>query len=83
MGHVVLGAGDDFVQQAAGLARVARDFGHALLVGVEFFQRHHRHVDVVLLEAEEAQGVVHQHIGVEHEQLGGGDSCGPWRAWRS
>jgi hypothetical protein len=53
--HVVLGAGDDFVEQAAGSARVAGDFGHALLVGVEFLQRHHRHVDVVFLEAEEAQ----------------------------
>ena len=30
----------------------------------------HRQVDVVLLEAEQAGRVVHQHVGVEHEQLG-------------
>jgi hypothetical protein len=37
---------------------------------VEFFQRGDRHVDVVLLEAEQAGGVVHQHVGVQNEQLG-------------
>jgi hypothetical protein len=26
----------------------------------------------VLFETEKTQGIVHQHIGVEHEQLGGG-----------
>ena len=51
------------------LARVARDFGHALLVVVQFLQGHDRHVDVVLLEAVEARGVVHQHVGIEDKQL--------------
>ena len=35
-------------------------------------------VDVVLLEAEQAGGIVHQHIGVEHEQLGIGAQAGNW-----
>ena len=55
---------------AADLARVARDLGHALLVVVELLERDHRQVDVVLLEAEQARRVVHQHVGVEHEQRG-------------
>ena len=76
MGHVVFGAGDDLVEQAAALACIAGNFRHALLVGVELFQGHHRHVDVVLLEAEEAQGVMHQNIGVEHEELGRGALVG-------
>ena len=63
---------DDFVEKAAGLARIARDFGHAFLVVVEFLQRRHRQIDVVLLEAEQAGRIVHQHVGVEHEQLGAG-----------
>ena len=55
---------------AADLAGVARDLGHALLVAVELLQHDHRQEDVVLLEAEQAHRVVHQHVGVEHEQLG-------------
>jgi hypothetical protein len=39
-------------------------------VVVELFQRHHRQVDVVLLETEQRRWVMHQHIGVEHEHLG-------------
>ncbi|MPN59595.1 hypothetical protein SDC9_207316 [bioreactor metagenome] len=61
---------DDLVHHPAGLARIARDLGHAFLVVVEFLQRHDRHVDVVLFETVEAGGVVHQDIGVEHEQFG-------------
>ena len=61
---------DDLVDEAAGLARVARDFGHAFLVLVEFFQSGDGDVDVVLFEAEQAGGVVHQHVGVEDEELG-------------
>ena len=66
---VVLGAAHDFVEEAARLACVARDFRHAFLIGVEFLERRHRNVDVVFLEAEQARRVVHQHVGVEHEQL--------------
>ena len=61
-------AGGERVEEAAHLARVARDFGHALLVVVELLERDHRQVDVVLLEAEQGRRVVHQHVGVEHEQ---------------
>ena len=63
-------AADDFVEVAARLARVARDFRQAFLVAVEFLQRHDRQEHVVLLEAEQAGGIVHQHVGVEHEQFG-------------
>ena len=72
LGDAVFARTDDLVEAAAGLTRVARHFGHALLVVVQFFQRHDRHVDVVLLEAEQAGRVVHQDIGVEHEELGRG-----------
>jgi hypothetical protein len=58
------------VELAACLARVARHFGHAPLVAVELLQRDHRQVDVVLLEAKQRHRVVHEHVGVEHEQLG-------------
>ncbi len=58
------------VERARYLARIARDFRHAFLVVVELFQRHHRQIDVVFLEAEQRGRVVHQHVGVEHEQLG-------------
>jgi hypothetical protein len=58
------------VQFAADLARIARHLAHALLVVVQFFQRDHRQEDVVFLEAEQRHRVVHQHVGVQHEQLG-------------
>ncbi len=61
--------GCERVQVAADLAGIARDFAHALLVVVEFLERDHRQVDVVLVEAEQRSRVVHQHVGVEHEQL--------------
>ena len=61
--------GDELVEEARYLARVARDLGHALLVVVELLEREDREVDVVLLEPEEARGIVHQHVGVEHEEL--------------
>ena len=77
-----LGAGQG-VQRAAGLAGVAGDFRHALLVAVELFQHDHRQEDVVFLEAEQAHRVVHEHVGVQHEQLGRagglGLACGPRR----
>jgi hypothetical protein len=57
------------VEEAAHLARVARHLGHALLVGVQLFDGRHGQKDVVLLEAEQAGRIVHQHVGVQHEQL--------------
>ena len=71
-GDARFGAAHELVEVAARLARVARDFGHAFLVIVELLENRDRHVEIVFLEAEEAGGVVHQHIGVEHEKLGGG-----------
>ena len=75
-GNILHGLGDDLVEKTAGLAGVARDLGHALLVGVQFLQRGHRQVHVVFLEAEQAGGIVHQHVGVEDEQLGEGLQLG-------
>ncbi len=46
----------------------ARDLRHALLVVVELLERHDRQEDVVLGEAEQARRIVHQHVGVEHEE---------------
>ena len=66
---IVVDVGDQRIERARHLARIARHFGHALLVVVEFFERHHRQIDVVFLEAEQRRRVVHQHVGVEHEQL--------------
>ena len=62
--------GEHFVKRARSLAGVAGDFRHALLVVVEFFQCHDRQEDVMLLETIKATGVVHQHVGVEDENLG-------------
>ncbi len=55
------------VQETADLAHVACRFGEALLAGVEFFEHRHRYVDVVLFEAKDCRGIVHQHIRIEHE----------------
>ena len=60
--------GGERVEVAADLARIARDLGHPALVAVELLERDHRQVDVVLVEAEQRRRVVHQHVGVEHEQ---------------
>ncbi|MNN06191.1 hypothetical protein D3C81_1189730 [compost metagenome] len=68
--HAV-GAGDQRVERAADHPRVAGDFAHALLVVVQLLERHHRQIDVVFLEAEQRARVVHQHVGVQHEQLAG------------
>src|SRR3569623_764136 len=61
---------DDLVEKAAGLASVARYLVHAFFVLVEFLQRGDRHIDVMLFEAVQAGGVVHQHVGIQYEQLG-------------
>ena len=58
------------VQRTRDLACIARHFGHALLVVVQLFQRDHGQVDVMLLEAEQRGRIVHQHVGIQHEQLG-------------
>ena len=63
-------AGGQCVEIAAHLPRVPGDLGHAPLVAVEFFQRDHWKVDVVFLEAKQRRRVVHQHVGVQHEQGG-------------
>ena len=68
--------GDELVQEPAHLARVARDFAHALLVVVELLEREQRQVDVVLLEPEQARGIVQQDVGVEDEQLRSGSAAG-------
>jgi len=62
--------GHQLVKIARGLPRVARDLGHAFLVAVELLERKHRQEDVVLFKTVEAGGIVHQHVGVEHEELG-------------
>ncbi len=62
-------AAHDLVEEAARLARVARDVGEPALVGVELFERGDRQVHVVLVEAKQARRVVHQHVGIEHEKL--------------
>ena len=70
-GHVgALGAGQR-IQRAAGLACVACHLGHAFFIAVQLFQHDHGQEDVMFLKAEQAHGVVHQYIGIEHEKLGG------------
>ena len=71
------GRGDQFVQIARSLACIARDLGGAFLVVIELFEREHREEDVVLFEAEQTGGVVHQYVGIEHEEFGRGclDRC--------
>ena len=64
--------GQQLVEAAADLPCMARDLAHAALVVVQLFQRDHRQEHVVLLEAEQCRRVVHQHVGVQHEQLAGG-----------
>ena len=61
---------DQCIQRAADLAAIACHFSHALFVGVQLFEHHHGQEDVVLFKAEDAGGVVQQHIGVQHKQAG-------------
>mmetsp|Transcript_6769 Transcript_6769/g.28486 ORF Transcript_6769/g.28486 Transcript_6769/m.28486 type:complete len:567 (-) Transcript_6769:681-2381(-) len=74
LGHLLdaaaLEAGGELVELAADLADVAGDLGHALLVPVQLLQRDHGQEDIVFLEAEQRHRIVHQHIRVEHEELG-------------
>ncbi len=55
------------IEEAAHLAHVARRLRQALLARVELLEHDHRDVDVVFLEAEDRRRIVHQHVGVEHE----------------
>ena len=55
------------VEEAAHLAHVAGRLRQALFPGVELFEHGHRDVDVVLLEAKDRGRIVHEHVGVEHE----------------
>ena len=70
LGNVRTGRAGQRVERAAGLAGVARHFGHAFFVTIELFEHDHGQEDVVFFKAEHAHRVVHQHIGVKHKQLG-------------
>jgi hypothetical protein len=56
--HVFACQGGQRVEGAAGLASVAGDLGHALLLPVELFQHDHRQVDIVFLESEQTHRVM-------------------------
>ena len=58
------------VKTAAGLTRVACNLCHAFFVSVQFFQNNHGQEDVMLFKTKQAHGIVHQDIGVQHEQFG-------------
>ena len=68
--------GNQLVEVARSLARVARNFGDAFLVVVELLEREDWQVEIVLFEAIKAGGVVHQHVGIEHKELGKGGLAG-------
>ena len=36
---------------------------------IELFERHHREIDVVLLEAEDTRRIVQQYVGIQHIEL--------------
>ncbi len=65
-GHAV----EQFVEAAADLPRVTRHLGVADLGRVEFLEHDHRNEQVVLVELEQCGRVMHQHVGVEHKELG-------------
>jgi hypothetical protein len=58
----------EFIQEAVGLAYVARHLGGTDLGIVQFLQHRHGQEHVVLVKAEQGGGVVHQYVGVQHEQ---------------
>jgi len=49
------------------LAHIAGRFRQAFLAGVQLLEHGHRNIDVVLFEAKYGGRVVHQDIGVQHE----------------
>src|SRR6185312_1111088 len=62
---VLLAKLDQFVEEAADLAAVARDFRGAFLLFVEFLQHGHRDEDVVFLETEQRGRIMQQDVGIE------------------
>ena len=60
---------DQFIQQPADLPRGACCFAGALLESVKFFEHDHGNVEIVFLEAEDAGGIVHQHVRIEDEDF--------------
>ena len=69
LAYIAPRGGHDFIEEAAGLTGIAGHIGHALLVAVELFKRSDRQEHIVFLEPEQAARIVHQHIGVDHEEL--------------
>ncbi len=65
---VLVEAAHEIVEESTDLAHVARLFGQAFLVGVELLEHHHRQEHVVFFEPEDRSGVVHQHVGIQHEE---------------
>ena len=68
--HRVRLRGQQPIDEAVGLANVARNLGDADLCIVEFLEHLHGQEHMVLLEFEQGRGVVHQDVGIEHENSG-------------
>ena len=60
--------GHQRIQGTAGLPPVSGDLGHALLVAIQLFQHDHGKKNVVFFKLEQADRIVQQHVGVQHEQ---------------
>ena len=65
----VILSGNQIVEKTADLPRCPRCIGGALFESVEFFQYHHWNEQIVFLEAEQTARIVHQHVGVKHEDF--------------
>ena len=76
------GAPGEVIQKAVHLAHVAGDLGSALLGVVQLLQHGHGQEYAMFLEPEQGGGVMHQHVGVEHEQALFGHAGGPFRPCR-
>ena len=59
--------GDQCVQRARDLPRIAGHLGHTLLVIVQFLQSDHGQVDIMLGKAKQGCWVVHQYIRIQHK----------------
>jgi len=68
---VVFQVGQDLVQGPAALPGVTGDFRHAFFVVVQLLQGHDGEKDIVFLKAEQAGGIVHEHVGIQHKKLAG------------
>jgi hypothetical protein len=60
---------DQGIKRATDLSRIASDFGHAFLLMIQLFKRHHGEKDIVLFKSKERAWIVQQDIGVEHEKF--------------